>query len=197
MKPTLSFSFLYHKPQLCSYVIHIMTHLHLEFYFWNLNILKLYCEFLKISNTNIWKLWVFFIWGWYVIIFFKIYHQIFYIKRVLNLKFYKTNLGVLKFKSPLLKPKLNLVNKMKIWKILQHSYKSFSTNFLDQYDIKMALHKYVWKFWQFFNHLTWLLARLIMMAPPNVLPCYHNMDARKIKKPLYINNKVGITHLKH
>jgi hypothetical protein len=30
MLTILSFSFLSHKPQLCSYVIHIMTHLHLK-----------------------------------------------------------------------------------------------------------------------------------------------------------------------
>jgi hypothetical protein len=29
-----------------------------------------------------------------------------------------------------------------IKKILQHSYKSFNTNFLDQHDIKVALNKY-------------------------------------------------------
>jgi len=37
--------FLYHKPQLCSYAIHIMTHLHLVNDSWNLNILKLYFKF--------------------------------------------------------------------------------------------------------------------------------------------------------
>jgi hypothetical protein len=31
--------------------------------------------------------------------------------------------------------------------ILQHSYKSFNKKFLDQNDIKVALHKYVWKDW--------------------------------------------------
>jgi hypothetical protein len=43
----LSFKFLFHKSQLCSYVIHIITHLHLANDFRNLNILKLYFEFLK------------------------------------------------------------------------------------------------------------------------------------------------------
>jgi hypothetical protein len=38
----LNFIFLYHKPQFCSYVMHIMTHLHLANDFWNLNIVKLY-----------------------------------------------------------------------------------------------------------------------------------------------------------
>jgi hypothetical protein len=40
----LSFIFLYHKPQFYSYVIHIMTHLHLTNDFLNLNILELYFE---------------------------------------------------------------------------------------------------------------------------------------------------------
>jgi hypothetical protein len=34
----------------------------------------------------------------------------FYIKRVLNLMLYETDFGVLKFKNPLLKPRLNLLN---------------------------------------------------------------------------------------
>jgi hypothetical protein len=34
----------------------------------------------------------------------------FFIKTILNLVFYKTNFGLLKFKSPLLKPILNLLN---------------------------------------------------------------------------------------
>jgi hypothetical protein len=43
--------------------------------------------------------------------------------------------------------------------IFQHSYKSFSTNFLDQHDIKVALHKYVWQIWQFLiiQHGFWLI----------------------------------------
>jgi hypothetical protein len=71
---------------------------------------------------------------------------------------------VLKFKGPLLKPKLNLLNQIIIFLILQHSYKSFSTNFLDQHDIKVALHKYVWENWQIFGHRTWSLTRLIVIA---------------------------------
>jgi hypothetical protein len=61
---TLSFNFLYHKSKLCSYVIQIMTHLHLANDSWNLKFLKLYFEFLKISSVTILKLWVFFICGW-------------------------------------------------------------------------------------------------------------------------------------
>jgi len=37
-------------------------------------------------------------------------HQNFVIKKILSFMFYKTNFGVLKFKSPTLKPKLNLLN---------------------------------------------------------------------------------------
>ncbi len=48
---------------------------------------------------------------------------------------YKTNSGVLKFKNLLLKPKFNLLKKS------THIYISFNTNFLDQHDIKVALHK--------------------------------------------------------
>jgi hypothetical protein len=55
MITTLSFSFLYHKQNICSYVIHIMTYLHLANDFWKLKILKLYFEFLEPSNTNISK----------------------------------------------------------------------------------------------------------------------------------------------
>jgi hypothetical protein len=43
--------------------------------------------------------------------------------------------------------------------IFQHSYKSFSTNFLDQHDIKVALHKYVGQNWQFsiIQHGFWFI----------------------------------------
>jgi hypothetical protein len=54
-------------------------------------------------------------------------HQNFFIKKILSLVFYKTDFGVLKFKSPILKPKLNF----------QHSF--------HQHNIKVALHKYVGK----------------------------------------------------
>jgi hypothetical protein len=51
MITTSSFSFLYYKPKLCSYVTHIMTHLHLANKSWILNILKFYFEILNISNN--------------------------------------------------------------------------------------------------------------------------------------------------
>jgi hypothetical protein len=55
--------------------------------------------------------------------------------------------------------------------ILQHSYKSFSTNFFDQHDIKMAIHKYVWKNGLIFGLLTWFLAHLAMIVTvSNLLP---------------------------
>jgi hypothetical protein len=63
-----------------------------------------------------------------------------YIKRVFSLVFYKINFGVLKFKS---KTKTQIVKLNDLKKILQHLYKSFNINFLDQHDIKGALHKYV------------------------------------------------------
>jgi len=55
--------------------------------------------------------------------------------------FYKFDFWLLKFKSFLSKSKLNLLNYF--LKILQHSFKSINTNFLDQHDIKVALHEYV------------------------------------------------------
>jgi hypothetical protein len=48
---------------------------------------------------------------------------------------------LLKFESLLLKAKLNLLNYYFL--ILQHSFKLIITNFLDQRDIKVALHEYV------------------------------------------------------
>jgi hypothetical protein len=39
--------FLFHKPKYCSYVIHIMPHLHLENDYWNWKFLKLYFELKK------------------------------------------------------------------------------------------------------------------------------------------------------
>jgi len=67
-------------------------------------------------------------------------HQNLFIQKFLSLVLYKFDFLVLKFKSPLLKPKLNLLD---FFKILQHLYKSFNKNFLNQHDIKMTLYKYV------------------------------------------------------
>ncbi len=85
----LSFSLLCHKPQLCSYGIHIMTNLHLANDSWNLNILKFYFEFLKIWNTIFLIMNVFHMWmvGYHHFNFFLI--SILFIKRVLSLMFYK------------------------------------------------------------------------------------------------------------
>jgi hypothetical protein len=60
--------------------------------------------------------------------------------------FYKTNYGLLKFKSPLL-TNTQFIKLNDLKKILQHWYESFNINFFDQHDFKMALHKYVWKNW--------------------------------------------------
>ncbi len=70
-----------------------------------------------------------------------VFHQKNLIKRVLNLVLYKIEFLILKFKSYLLKPKFKILNEMIFF--FEHSYKSFSTKFLDQHDIKVALHKYV------------------------------------------------------
>jgi hypothetical protein len=49
----LRFSVLYKKSQLYLYAIHITTYLHLAIDFWDLNILKLYCEFQKFQGPQI------------------------------------------------------------------------------------------------------------------------------------------------
>jgi hypothetical protein len=69
-------------------------------------------------------------------------HQYFFIIRILNLMFYKTDFGVFKFKSPLLKSKLNLLNKKIFLDFFNIHINHLFTNFLDQHDIKVALHKY-------------------------------------------------------
>jgi hypothetical protein len=102
------FIFLYHKPKLCSYVIHIMTHLHLANDFWNLEILKLYFEFLKISSTTIFNYECFSYVDGRLSSFQKNPIRIFLLKEFFSLMLYKTDFGVLKF--PLLKPKLILLN---------------------------------------------------------------------------------------
>jgi hypothetical protein len=56
--------------------------------------------------------------------------------------FYKFDFGVLKFKSPFLKSNVNLLNQM----MFSELFNIHSINFLDQHDIKVALHKYVRKF---------------------------------------------------
>jgi hypothetical protein len=79
--------------------------------FWNLNILRLYSEFLKISNTNFFLIMsVFHMWmgGYHR---YKFFNQNFFNKKVLSLMLYKIDFVVLKFKSCLLKPKLNLLKK--------------------------------------------------------------------------------------
>jgi hypothetical protein len=59
--------------------------------------------------------------------------------------FYKFDFWVLKFKSPLLKIKTQCIKLYIYFWTLQHSYKSFTTIFLDQHDIKITLHKHGWK----------------------------------------------------
>jgi hypothetical protein len=54
--------------------------------------------------------------------------------------FYKIDFGVLKLKN---KTKTQIIKLNDFFGILQHLYKSFSINFIDQHDIKVALHKYV------------------------------------------------------
>jgi hypothetical protein len=58
----------------------------------------------------IFKLWIFSYVDGRLSSFQETSHKMFFIKRVLNLVLYKTYFGVFKFKSPLLKPKLNLLN---------------------------------------------------------------------------------------
>jgi hypothetical protein len=106
------FSFLYHKAQLCSYINHIMTHLHIANDSWNLNILNLYLEFLKISSNTILNYECFLNLDARLDHHFILSHQIFFIKRSLSLVLYKIDFRVLKFKSLLLNPKLNLLNYM-------------------------------------------------------------------------------------
>jgi hypothetical protein len=103
------FSFLYHKPQLCSNVMQIMAHLHLANDSWNLKILKLHFEFLKISSTTNFNYECFSYVNNRLSSFQKKSHQNSFIKNVLTVVFYKTDIGVLKFKNHLLNPKLNLV----------------------------------------------------------------------------------------
>jgi hypothetical protein len=55
--------FLYHKPKICAYVIHIMIHLHLANDFWNLKFLKLYQIFKNFKYQfflimNIFLMWI-------------------------------------------------------------------------------------------------------------------------------------------
>jgi hypothetical protein len=68
---------------------------------------------------------------------------------------YKIHLLVLRFKSPLLKPKLKL--NWIFFEIIQNSYKSFNKKFFYQHDIKVALQKYVWQNWPYFGCPTWWL----------------------------------------
>jgi hypothetical protein len=140
---TLSFSFSYHKPQLCSYVIHIMTHLHLANDSWNLNALKLYFELKTFSNTTIFNYECFSYVHDRLSSFQFFAHQFLFINKVFSLVLYKINFWVLKFKSPWWKPIFNLLNFKWFFWIIQNSYKSFDTIFFYQHNIKMTLHKYV------------------------------------------------------
>jgi hypothetical protein len=89
MLTILGFSFLYHKPQLCSFVNHIMTHLHIANDFKNLNILNLYLEFLKISSNTILNYECFLNLDARLDHRFIFSHQIFFIKRSLRVVLYK------------------------------------------------------------------------------------------------------------
>jgi len=105
----LTFIFFYHKPQFFSYFIHIITHLHLTNDSWNLNILKLHFEFLNFQVPQFNYEWLLRVHG-RLPSFSFFFHQNFFIKKFLSLVLYKFDFLVLKFKSPLLKPKLNLLD---------------------------------------------------------------------------------------
>jgi hypothetical protein len=53
--------------------------------------------------------------------------------------------------------------------LLQRFYKSYTTNFLDQHDNKVALYKYFWKKWLIFGLLTLFLACLTMIAASSMM----------------------------
>jgi hypothetical protein len=74
------------------------------------------------------------------------------------------NIGV-KVQKSFTKTKIQFIKLNDLKKNLQHSYKSFNTNFFDQNHIKMTLHKYFWQNWQFCGHETWFLICLTMIAP--------------------------------
>jgi len=58
--------------------------------------------------------------------------------------FYKINF--VKIQKSFIQTKTQFIKLNDLKKLLQHSYESFSTNFLDQHDIHVTnLHKYVWK----------------------------------------------------
>jgi len=127
----LRFSFLYHNPEICSNVIHIMTHLQVVNDLWHLNIFKLYFEFLKLSSTTIFKLGVLFICGWYVIIISIFFPQFVFIKRVFNLCFINWFLGV---------QKIFIKTKIRFIKLNNLFFNSSSL-------LSIIYHKFPWSTW--------------------------------------------------
>jgi hypothetical protein len=75
-------------------------------------------------------------------------HQIHFTKKVLNPVFYKIDFGVFKFNLFFIKTKTQFMKVNDFLKKIQHSYKSFNKNFLDQHDIKVALINMI-VFWLF------------------------------------------------
>jgi len=84
-----------------------MIHLHLINDYSNLNILKLYFEFLKTSSIIFFNYECFSGVDGRLSSFQKKSYQNLFIKKFISLVLHKTNFGVLKFKNPLLKSKLN------------------------------------------------------------------------------------------
>jgi hypothetical protein len=74
-----------------------------------------------------------------------------------------------------------------------YSHKSLNKNFLDQHDIKVALHKYVFKKSQFFTCSTWFLASLIMITPNE--PLLHSENLPKHRTSSLQENQKTIQFL--
>jgi len=135
MITTLNFNYLYDKPKIWS-----ICHMHYDPFTsnnWFLKFEKIEIIFSISKNFKYHKsliMSVFHMW----MVGYEIISIFFPSNFLISLMLYKFDFGVLKFKSPLLKP--NSKFKSKWLKKTQHSYKSFSTNFLDQHDIKVALH---------------------------------------------------------
>ncbi len=161
MITTLSFSFLYHKPQLCSYVIHIMTHLHLANDYWNLKFPKLYFEFLMFQVSQIFNYECFHMWMVGYHHFKKILNKISLIKGSLAWGFKNSKVLLLK---PIQFIKLNIyfkflnihINHLAQISLINITLKWHYINMFDKLD-------------KFFGHLTWFLACLTMIAPNNYI----------------------------
>jgi hypothetical protein len=100
-------------------------------------------------------------------------HQNFFIKGILSLVLYKIDFLVLKFESPILKPKLNLLNFF-FWEFFNTCINHLAQSFLINMTLKRHYINMFYKIDNLFGLPTWFFACFTMIAPKPIFFIFLN-----------------------